>query len=129
MEESKMIELLSKPKWWIMHRANAQKESELTTLDEKDINAIISDMRLKNATPPKIEVDGEKIIIEYPKSNGCRLESHSEGVFVGARMILEDFGLAYAEEKDNEGRFFVKSPTTLHEAWLTEQEIFKQIMH
>lgn len=129
MDNTKLIELLSKPKWWIMYRANDPKERELTTLDDKDINAIVNDVNLKRVTAPTIETNGDTVVVEYPKSNGCKLESHNEGVYIGAKLMLEGFGLAYAEVKDSEGRFFVKSPTTLHEAWLTEQEIYDQIMH
>lgn len=129
MEESQLVELLSKPKWWIMRRASEPERDELTTLDEKDIQHIVGDMNLKKAEPPIVKVDGEKVIVEYPASNGCRLESSPDGVYVGVRMLLADFGLAFVKEKDADGKFFVKSPTTHRAKWLTEQEIFDQILH
>ncbi|MCY9738145.1 hypothetical protein M5X17_31120 [Paenibacillus alvei] len=114
--------LLSKHKWWMLYQQANGFEGVLTKLSEKDINAIMDDFN-KHPAPVLMNEDN-KVIINYP-NDLCRIESHEKGVFVGARMTLKGFGLVYAEERDELGRFFVKSPTTKNGEWLTEEEIFE----
>jgi hypothetical protein len=83
-------------------------EGELTTLDEKDITDIVIDARL-GGMGPKVETDGEKVVVTYP-FNVCTLEStlkkgeayefnfKHEGKFVATITKIENRGFVVEQE-------------------------------
>lgn len=127
-EKQEIVKRLSEPKWWLMRRSLSSID-ELTILSENDISTITRDMGRKDVIPATVTYESDKIIIEYPITNGCRLESYNGDIYVGARIAVQGLNLATVTDKNEDGEFcLIDGLDKLHSEWLSETEIIQRIM-